>query len=525
MKSPARKSNKSFSTTTTPTTSSSNNNKYVSNNDVKNIDYIHEEEPDIGMITAILTYFSYALLLSFGWIRDLFGAITGWTRYSEVKPPKGYGVLLKSWESFFTRRLYHRIQDCWGRPICSSPSANIEVMLRESTDGHYSFHTTGNTKKCINVGSYNYLGFADDWINSCGERVFNSVSKWPNSMCSSRMDGGNTILHEELEDIVAKFVGKEKAVVYSMGYGTNTSTIATLMGSGCLLVSDSLNHTSIINGARASPAFIRVFKHNDVNNLENVLKESIINGQPKHHRPWKKILVMVEGIYSMEGSICKLAEIVKICKKYKAYIYVDEAHSIGALGSNGKGVCEYTGVNPDEIDILMGTFTKSFSGMGGYIAASKEIINYMKSVSPGLLYHNSLSPIVTQQIITAFKIIQGDIGNDMGRLKLDHLKNNSNYFRNEMIKLGLHVYGDWDTPIIPVMIYFPSKLAEFSRQCLERGLAVVIVGFPATSVVLSRARFCISAGHTKEQLDEAIRIIADVGTLVGLKYKRNQLGY
>lgn len=192
----------------------------------------------------------------------------------------------------------------------------------------------------------------------------------------------------------------------------------------------------------------------------------------------------------MEGAICHLKEIVKICKRYKAYIYVDEAHSIGALGHTGRGVCEYAGVDPKDIDVLMGTFTKSFGGMGGYVAASKEIIEHMKNASAGFRYHNSMSPVVCQQIITALNIISGKDGTDIGRRKLDNLRENSNYFRTEMKKIGMHVYGDYDSPIIPCLIYFPAKIAAFSRECLKRGLAVVVVGFPATSVVLSRVRFC-----------------------------------
>jgi serine palmitoyltransferase len=176
-----------------------------------------------------------------------------------------------------------------------------------------------------------------------------AVEVWPNSTTSSRLDFGTNRIHEQLERAVAKFVGKEAAIVFTMGYGTNATTIPILMGKECLIISDSLNHTSIVNGARASPCSIRVFKHNDPKHLEDVLREAIIKGQPRHHRAWKKILVMVEGIYSMEGAICSLKEIVRVCKKYKAYIYVDEAHSIGALGPTGRGICEQTGVDPAEI--------------------------------------------------------------------------------------------------------------------------------------------------------------------------------
>jgi serine palmitoyltransferase len=226
-------------------------------------------------------------------------------------------------------------------------------MERKSQSNDGVMHTTGSSTRCLNLGSYNYLGFADDWKKTCRDDVMRSVNYWPNSMCSSRASFGTSHIHDDLEKTVARFVGKEAAVVFTMGYGTNATTIPILMaGDGSLIISDSLNHTSIINGARASPSPIRVFKHNNPKHLEEILKEAIIKGQPKHHRPWKKILVMVEGIYSMEGAICNLSEIVRICKRYKAYLYVDEAHSIGALGKTGRGVCEHCGVDPADIGTL-----------------------------------------------------------------------------------------------------------------------------------------------------------------------------
>ena len=469
--------------------------------------------------------FLLLLTLQIGHIRDFLGQITGKTRYQLTNKDKpGYAVLLKSWESFFTRRLYHRIQDLWNRPISSAPGAYIDVMERASRDDQFTMYTTGNSKRCLNLGSYNYLGFADDWRETCRKDVIAAVEEWPVSMCSSRMDFGSTRVHDELERTVARFIGKEAAIVYTMGFGTNTSTIPSLMGPDTLIVSDSLNHTSIVNGARASPAFIRVFRHNEPAHLEEILREAISNGQPRHHRPWKKIIVCVEGIYSMEGTICKLKEIVRVCKQYKTYIYVDEAHSVGALGRTGRGVCEHAGVDPADIDVLMGTFSKSFSGMGGYIAASKEVITYMKTVSAGVVYHTSMCPIVCQQVLTAFRVIMGEDGTSIGQQKLQRLVDNSNYFRQEMKKIGLHVYGDRDSPIIPVMVYFPAKLSAFSRECLKRGVAVVVVGFPATSVIMSRARFCISAGHTKADLDYAVKVIDEVSDLILLKYNNRFLG-
>jgi len=490
---------------------------------IKKLQSTEHKDPEISLIIAYLTYLSFLLMIMFGHIRDFLGAITGISRY-KVTPKKGYANLFKSWESFFTRRLFHRLQDCWNRPICSNPGAYIDVMERTSSDGSCTLQTNGSYLRCLNLGSYNYLGFADDWKNTCSKAVLASLQQWPIGLSSSRMDLGTVTVHEELEQCIASFIGKEAAMIYAMGYGTNGSTIPALMGSECLIISDSLNHTSIVNGARASASMIRVFQHNKPALLEELLLEAIVEGQPRHHRPWKKILVMVEGIYSMEGEICRLAEIVEICKRYKAYIYVDEAHSIGALGETGRGICEYCNVDPADIDILMGTFTKSFSGMGGYIASSKEIIDYLRSQSSGNLYHNSMSPIICQQIITALKIIKGEDGTELGKRKLTSLVSNSNYFRGEMKRLGLHVYGNEDSPIIPVLIYQPGKLAAFSRECLKRGLAVVVVGFPATSVILTRVRFCISASHTRQDLEFAVKVIEEVSSLICIRYALTTLG-
>jgi serine palmitoyltransferase len=328
--------------------------------------------PHTPRFAAITTFFGYGVLVAFGHLRDFFGQFSGQSRYLATIPPKGYAPLLQSWENFYTRRLYHRIQDCWNRPVCSSPGATIDIVCRSSKDGNKTLSPDGNVDAgFLNLGSYNYLGFADDWINTCSKDVIGSLDDFNVNCSSAPMDLGTTTLHKHLEKVTADFVGKPASIIFNMGYGTNACTIPALMGKGSLIISDSLNHTSIVNGARASGAKIMTFKHNDVENLEAILKRAIVQGQPRSHRPWSKILVMVEGIYSMEGEICNLRGVIDTCKKYKAYSYVDEAHSIGALGKTGRGICEYCGVDPSEVDILMGTFTKSFGAMGGYIASSQ----------------------------------------------------------------------------------------------------------------------------------------------------------
>ncbi len=486
--------------------------------------YERGHEIPITWFAAISTYFGYAVLILFGHIRDFFGKLFGVSRYLATPPPPGYAPLLKDWENFYTRRLYHRIRDCWERPVCSSPGGRITVVERDSPDGNKTMVLTARTRDCLNLGSYNYLGFADDWQTSCKAAVMPTLDTLNSCLCSARMDLGTSRGHVELEELVARYVGKEAALVYNMGFGTNSTTIPALVGKGSLIISDTMNHSSIVAGSRASGAMVRTFVHNDAKSLERVLRDSIAGGMPRTHRPWKKILVMVEGIYSMEGEICDLKGIVEVVKKYGVYLYVDEAHSIGALGETGRGICEYAGVDPADIDILMGTFTKSFGGMGGYIAGDKDLISYLRRASAGSMYHNSLSTVVVKQVYQALRVIMGEDGTDTGRRKIEALRNNSNHMRRELVRMGCHVYGDYDSPIIPVLLYNPTKIAAFSRECFDRGLAVVVVGFPATPIVLSRTRICVSAGHTRAEIEQALKVIEEVVDLLRLRYAKSALG-
>ncbi|XP_026428872.1 long chain base biosynthesis protein 2a-like isoform X2 [Papaver somniferum] len=430
---------------------------------------------------------------------------------------KGYAPICLGIEDFYVRRVYLRAQDCFNRPIASAPDSWIDVVDRYYDDTIKTLKRATNTSKCLNLGSYNYLGFAasDEY---CTPRAVESLKKFSPSTCSTRVDGGTTTLHVELEDCVAKFVGKPAAMVTGMGYVTNSAILPVLIRKGGLIISDSLNHNSIVNGARGSGAVVRVFEHNTPSHLEEVLREQIALGQPRTRRPWKKIIVVVEGIYSMEGELCKLPEIIQVCKKYRAYTYLDEAHSIGAVGKSGRGVCELLGVDTADIDIMMGTFSKSFGSCGGYIAASKEVIEYLKFSCPAHLYATAISPPAAQQIISSIRVILGEDGSSRGAQKLASIRENSNFFRSELQKMGFEVLGDFDSPVMPIMLYNPSKIPAFSRECLKRNVAVVIVAFPATPLLLARARICISASHTREDLLKALEVISEVGDLVGVKY-------
>ncbi|BDA43509.1 Long chain base biosynthesis protein 2a [Coccomyxa sp. Obi] len=459
---------------------------------------------------ALATMASWTILFIMGHIRDLFRR-----RYSPER--KGYAPIRQDYEDFYTRRMFYRIHDCWNRPICSAPDSHIDVMERTPVNGQKPLTLTGRVRRCLNLGSYNYLGFAasDEY---CTPRVLETMNSYGWAMCSSRLDAGTTPVHLELEAAVADFVGKEAALTFGMGFATNSIVLPALVGKGGLIISDSLNHASIVAGARGSGAKVKVFAHNDVDHLESVLWKAIAEGQPRTRRPWKKILIVVEGVYSMEGEAAKLAAIVAVKKKYKAYLYLDEAHSIGALGKGGRGACEAQGVDTADVDIMMGTFTKSFGSCGGYIAGDRDLITYLRSVAPGHYYATSMAPPAAQQIISALQVIRGDDGTDRGARKIAALHENSNYFRQGLLDMGCNVLGDWDSPVMPLMLFNPGKIAATSRLCWERGVALVVVGFPATPLLTARARICISASHTRKDLDYALEVLSEACDLVMTKY-------
>ena len=258
----------------------------------------------------------------------------------------------------------------------------------------------------------------------------------------------------------------------------------------------------------------------DVADLESKIRDAIVKGQPKINRPWKKIFIIVEGIFSMEGSIVKLPAIISLKKKYKCYLYLDEAHSIGAIGDHGRGVLELFKCNPQDVDILMGTFTKSFGSVGGYIAGSKQLIDHIRANSHCTVYGASMSPPIAMQTIATISSIMGRGFSNDGHKRIKRLHWNTLYFRHELLKRGFILYGNRESPIVPLIIFHPFKSAVFSESLLKRGIAIVVVGPPATPLQTCRARFCISANHTKAMLDKVIKAIDEVGDEMKLKHSR-----
>ena len=469
------------------------------------------------------TYLSYLILIIFGHVRDFFGKRFRKERYQHLKARDGFAPLNSDFDNFYVRRCKGRINDCFARPVTGVPGRYITLLDRKSDDHCSSFYLTGTTTETLNMSSYNYLGFAQS-EGPCADAVEATVRKFGMTLASPRGDVGTSELHLEVEDLIAKFVGKEASMVFSMGFGTNASAFPALVGKGCLVISDELNHSSIRFGMRLSGAMIEMFKHNDMKDLERLLREVISQGQPRTHRPWKKIMVAVEGLYSMEGTMCNLPALVALKRKYKFHLFVDEAHSVGALGPHGRGVCDYFGVDPSDVDILMGTLTKSFGANGGYIAADKNVIDKLRLTNAGTLFGESPTPPVLTQIATALRIITGDLVPGQGEERLQRLAFNSRYLRLALKRLGFIVAGHDDSPIIPLMLYNPAKMNAFSQEMLHRKISVVVVGYPATPLVSSRARFCVSAAHTKDDLDRLIEACNEIGDVLLLKYSSGIAG-
>lgn len=478
-----------------------------------------DEPPYYYLLT---TYVSYLILIIFGHVRDFFGKRFREEHYRHLQARNGYAPLNSDFDNFYVRRLKMRINDCFSRPVTGVPGRYITLLDRKSDDHNLHFKFTGTTTETLNMSSYNYLGFAQS-EGPCADAVEETVKKYGISY-AGRGDVGTSDLHVEVEDLVAKFVGKPSAMLFSMGFATNASAFPALVGKGCLIISDELNHASIRFGSRLSGAMIEMFKHNDVKDLERVLREVISQGQPRTHRPWKKILLVVEGLYSMEGSMCNLPGIIALKKKYKFSLFVDEAHSIGALGPNGRGVCDYFGIDVADVDILMGTLTKSFGANGGYIAANKAVIDKLRVTSAGTIYGETPTPPVLSQISVALRIISGEVVPGQGEERLQRLAFNSRYLRLGLKRLGFIVYGNDDSPVIPLLLYHPAKLSAFSHEMLRRKISVVVVGYPATPLVSSRARFCVSAAHTKHDLDRLLEACDEIGNVLQLKFASGVAG-
>ena len=347
-----------------------------------------------------------------------------------------------------------------------------------------------NGKKVINLSSNNYLGFANH--PRLKKAAIKAIDTYGVGAGAVRTIVGNMDIHEKLDETIAKFKKEEAALVFQSGFNVNAGVIQAITTDKDIIISDQLNHASIIDGTRLSKASRAVYKHSDMNDLERVLKES----QGKY----EQMLVITDGVFSMDGDIAKLPEIVKLAKQYGALTYVDDAHGSGVLGERGRGTVDHFHLH-GQVDFIVGTLSKAIGVVGGYVAGSMEMRDWLLHRGRPLLFSTAMMPGAAAAIIEAFHMLE------TSSEYTDRLWENARYFKNKLEKLGFDI-GHSETPITPVMIGNEALTMEFSKQLLYNGVYVTGIVFPTVPKNTGRIRCMVSALHTKEQLDHAVEIMA-----------------
>lgn len=340
-------------------------------------------------------------------------------------------------------------------------------------------------KRVLMFGSNSYLGLTNH--PKIKEASIEAIKKYGTGCAGSPFLNGTLDIHIELEEKLADFVGKEKAIVYSTGFHTNIGVIPTIVGRGDYIIGDELNHASIVEGRRLSFATYMKYKHNDMESLEAVLKKI----------PYESIkLIVMDGVFSMEGDVAKLPVIVELAEKYNASVYVDEAHSLGVFGEGGRGICNHFGLT-DRVDLIMGTFSKSLATIGGFIATDADTINFLKHHSRSYIFSASISPAATASVIAALDVIK----QEPERIK--NLWEITNYSLDAFRSRGFEI-GPTETPIIPLYIRDNDKTFIITQELYEQGIFVNPVIPPACVPDATLIRFSLMATHTKAQIDEAV---------------------
>lgn len=370
----------------------------------------------------------------------------------------------------------------------------IIIPYFREDEGIINNTTNVHSKPYINYSTYNYLGLSGH--PDVSKAAKQAIDLYGTSVSGSRLISGQKPIHRELEEEISRFIGTEASIVLVGGHATNETTIGHLLKPQDLIVCDSLIHNSLYQGSLLSGAKICAFEHNDIKSLEKVLKEQRCN--------YRRCLILVEGVYSMDGDIAPLPSIIELKKKYKSLLMVDEAHSIGVLGDTGRGVREYFQITPSDVDIWMGTLSKSLASCGGYIAGTSELIEYMKYTVPGFVYAAGISPANCAASLEALKVILREPD------RVQRLHKNVNLFHSLAKEAGLDIgLSHEGTAIIPVIIGDLKKCFFLSHTLFERGINVHPITYPVTPKNGDRLRFFLSSEHTPDQIKDTINILRE----------------
>ena len=356
---------------------------------------------------------------------------------------------------------------------------------------------TINGKPVLMLGSNSYLGLTNH--PRIKEGAIKATEKYGTGCAGSRFLNGTLDIHLELEERLAKLVGKEEAMVYATGFTVNSGVVPCLGGREDYLLLDKLNHASIIEGSRLSMAKQFKYKHNDMESLERFLQKC---------EPDKIKLIVADGVFSMEGDVVNLPDMVKLAKKYNASIMIDEAHSLGFFGENGAGVCEHFGLQ-DEVELQMGTFSKSLATIGGFIASNKDVINYLRHHSRTFIFSASITPAAAGAVLAALDVMKEETW------RPKQLWANTHRMLDAFRSRGFEI-GNTTTPIIPLYVRDNIKTFMLTQRLLEDGIFVNPVVSPAVPSEDTLIRISLMATHTFDQIDQAVEIITKHATEMGI---------
>ncbi len=345
----------------------------------------------------------------------------------------------------------------------------------------------------INFSSYNYLGLNADLRVS--EAAKEAIDRYGTSVSASRLVSGERPIHQQLEAKLASFHGVEDSVVFVSGHATNVSTIGYLFGPNDLVLHDSLIHNSVVMGIQLSGAFRLPFPHNDWQALDRILAE--------RRREFERVLIVAEGIYSMDGDYPNLPKFIDIKRRHRAFLMVDEAHSLGVMGTRGRGIAEHFNISGTDVDIWMGTLSKSLGSCGGYIAGEKALVDHLKFAAPGFVYSVGISPPLAASALKALEILEQEPH------RVRHLQHNGEFFKAQAQQAGLDTGLSEGLCITPVIVGSSIKATRLSNNLFEKGINAQPIIYPAVEERVARLRFFVCTHHTEAQIEQTVRAIKD----------------
>ena len=360
-----------------------------------------------------------------------------------------------------------------------------------SVEGSQGTHLEIKGKTYLSFCSNNYLGLANNPLVI--KAVKDAVGRYGWGAGASRLVSGNMRLHEVLEGEISKFKGKEASIVFPTGYMANIGTISSLVSKGDLVICDKLNHASIIDGCRLSGAGFRVYPHCDMKKLENVLKKAT---------KYSRKLIVTDTVFSMDGDIAPLPDIVRIAHKYNAMVMADEAHGTGVFGENGRGVVEHFNLSK-KVSIVMGTLSKAVGSLGGYVSGDADLINFLRNKARPFMYTTALPPAVCAASIAGIKLIRKNPS------LRKSLWNNVRYLKKELDLLNFNLIPS-ESPIIPILIGDAKKAVDMSKLLYKKGILIPAIRPPTVPTRSSRLRMTVMSTHTRKDLERLLEVLSDV---------------